>query len=210
MMTDRAIAAIIAIENRKTDPSKMTLAETKEEANLSILGPFVFTTDLLLLLRGEVVLDVEQLSDLFWGLALDHVGDGLATSVKEGLDVQKVGSEDDFEKHLLVNVHELLVPLIDVGSLLAGIVGLVVGENWVTLVMIAPFDNLAKNRLVDVRNWDGFLDISAILEHVLDEDRTFGDGTRNLDNDLVVGLKLDDLFGGHLGCLVYMWCSILE
>ena len=34
-----------------------------------------------LLLWGEVVHDVEQLTNLFWSLALDHVGDRLAADI---------------------------------------------------------------------------------------------------------------------------------
>jgi hypothetical protein len=37
-------------------------------------------------------LDVEGLADLLWGLALDHVGHGLAANVKEGLDIEVVCS----------------------------------------------------------------------------------------------------------------------
>jgi hypothetical protein len=36
----------------------------------------------------EVICDVECFSDLVGRLALDHVCDGLATGVKEGLDIQ--------------------------------------------------------------------------------------------------------------------------
>jgi hypothetical protein len=31
-----------------------------------------------------LVLDVEEFSDLFWGLSLDHVGNGLASDVAVG------------------------------------------------------------------------------------------------------------------------------
>lgn len=58
---------------------------------LAVLGPFVLATNLLLLLGGEVVGDVEGLSDLLGGLALDHVGDGLTANVEERLDVEIVG-----------------------------------------------------------------------------------------------------------------------
>jgi hypothetical protein len=58
---------------------------------LTVLGPLVLATDLLLLLGREVVLDVERLADLVGGLALDHVGDGLAADVQERLDVKVVG-----------------------------------------------------------------------------------------------------------------------
>jgi hypothetical protein len=63
----------------------------RQRHGLAVLSPFVLAADLLLLLRGEVVLDVERLADLVGGLALDHVGDGLAADVKEGLDVEVVG-----------------------------------------------------------------------------------------------------------------------
>lgn len=58
---------------------------------LAVLGPLVLAADLLLLLGGEVVLDVERLADLLGRLALDHVGDGFAADVEEGLDVEVVG-----------------------------------------------------------------------------------------------------------------------
>ena len=58
---------------------------------LAVLGPLVLAADLVLLLGSEVVLDVEGLSDLVGGLALDHDGNGLAADVEEGLDVKVVG-----------------------------------------------------------------------------------------------------------------------
>lgn len=58
---------------------------------LAILSPLILTTDLILLLGSEIILDVECLSDFFGRLALDHVGDGLAPDVKKGLDVKIVG-----------------------------------------------------------------------------------------------------------------------
>jgi len=57
-----------------------------------LLSPLILTADLILLFRREVVLDVEGLTDLLWGFALDHVGNSLAPNVKERLDVKVVGS----------------------------------------------------------------------------------------------------------------------
>jgi hypothetical protein len=62
---------------------------------LAILSPLVLATDLLFLLGGEVIGDVESLSDLLGRLALDHVCDGLAANVKEGLDVKIVGGLEE-------------------------------------------------------------------------------------------------------------------
>jgi len=37
-------------------------------------------------------LDVESLADLLWRLALDHVGDGLASHIEKRLDVEIIRS----------------------------------------------------------------------------------------------------------------------
>lgn len=57
-----------------------------------LLGPLVLTTNLIFLLGREVVLDIEGFTDLFGGLALNHVSDGLAADVEESFDVEVVGS----------------------------------------------------------------------------------------------------------------------
>ena len=64
----------------------------KPTGNLAVLSPLVLPADLLLLLRCEVVRDVERLADVLWRLALDHVGDRLAANVKKGLNIEVVGS----------------------------------------------------------------------------------------------------------------------
>lgn len=55
--------------------------------------------------------------------------------------------EDNLEEHFLVDLHELLIPLVDIGRLLA-IIGLVlVRGRGVVTVVLTPLDNLAKDRL---------------------------------------------------------------
>lgn len=136
---------------------------------LLLLSPLVLATNLVLLLGSEVILDVEGLANLFGRLALDHVGNSLAADVEKSFDIEVVGSlhssqlslrprqsatsfetyQDDLEKHLLVNLHELLVPLIDIRRLAAGVV-LVTGAGRVVLVVSTPFDDLLQDRLVDL------------------------------------------------------------
>jgi hypothetical protein len=58
---------------------------------LTIFGPLVLSADLFLLLRSEIVGDVEGFTDLLWRLALDHVGHGFAANIKKWLDVEVVG-----------------------------------------------------------------------------------------------------------------------
>lgn len=57
-----------------------------------LFSPLVLATNLVLLLRSEVILDVECLANLLGGLALDHVGDSLAADVQKSLDIKVVGS----------------------------------------------------------------------------------------------------------------------
>lgn len=120
------------------------------DQRLAVLSPLVLTADLVLLLRSEVVLNVEGFADLLGGLALDHVGDRLAANVEERLDVHVVGGEDDLEEHLLVDLHELLVPLFDVGGLLARVGVVVLGRGGVVLVLGAPLEDLLENVLGDL------------------------------------------------------------
>ena len=58
--------------------------------------------------------------------------------------------ENDLEEHLLVDLHEFLVPLIDIRSLLAGVGIVVVGRRRITLMVDTPLDNLVENGLVDL------------------------------------------------------------
>jgi hypothetical protein len=58
--------------------------------------------------------------------------------------------QNDLEKHLLVDLHELLVPLFDIAGL-ATVVVLVAGGGGVVLVVLAPLDDLAEDSLVDLR-----------------------------------------------------------
>ena len=57
-----------------------------------LFSPLVLATDLILLLRCKVVLDVESLPNLLWRLALDHVGNSLTSNVEKCLDVKIVRS----------------------------------------------------------------------------------------------------------------------
>jgi hypothetical protein len=119
--------------------------------HLAVLGPLVLAADLVLFLGSEVVLDVEGFADLLGRLALDHVRDGLAADVEERLDIHVVGGKDDFEEHLLVNLHEFLVPLLDIRGLLAGVGIVVLGGRRVVLVLGAPLEDLLEDVLRDLK-----------------------------------------------------------
>jgi len=106
------------------------------------------------------------------------------------MQISNMTYQDDLEKHLLVDLHELLIPLVDVRGLAAGVV-IVTSAGRVAFVVGAPFNHLAQNCLVDlhhgnqyyrncrrgiwkthVGNGNSFVRLAQVFEHVLDEDRT--------------------------------------
>ena len=52
--------------------------------------------------------------------------------------------KDDFKQHLLIDLHELLVPVIDVGGFFISRL-ILLFFNWIVFVMISPFKNLDVN-----------------------------------------------------------------
>jgi len=58
--------------------------------------------------------------------------------------------KDDLEQHLLVHLHELLIPLIDIGGLLSRVGVVVVGSDGVGTVVGAPLNDLVENSLIDL------------------------------------------------------------
>lgn len=58
--------------------------------------------------------------------------------------------ENNLEEHFLIDLHEFLVPLIDIRSLLAGVGIVIIGRRRITLVVDTPLDNLVENGLVDL------------------------------------------------------------
>lgn len=92
-------------------------------------------------------------------------------------EVGAVAYKNDLKEHLLVDLHELLIPLIDVGSLLARVGVIITCGRRVGLVMLAPLDDLLENSLIDVGDGDRFVGnlISDIFDHILDEERALSD-----------------------------------
>lgn len=58
----------------------------------SLKCPLILTSDFLLFLRCEVILDVESLANFLWSFAFDHVSDCLTCQVQKILDVEIVCS----------------------------------------------------------------------------------------------------------------------
>jgi hypothetical protein len=75
-----------------------------------LLQPRILLHDLLLLLRGERLLDAKGLSNFVWGLPLDHVRHRLASEVQKRFDVKVVCGQDEIKESGLVNLAEFGVP----------------------------------------------------------------------------------------------------
>jgi len=157
----------------------LELIQVQKFIPLLLLTPLILLPDLVLLRLGEVIPDVEGPSDLFRGLALDHVGHSLAGDIQEALDVQVVGSQDQVEENCLLHAEEILVPLGDViRSSLTGI--LIIGERGVILVLLRPLDDQLQDLTTHI--WQGDLLLfpllrvhAQVLQHGLDGGGHLGD-----------------------------------
>lgn len=77
--------------NRKLNACSASTCTNQQRHCVPLLEcPLILPPDFLLLLRGEVIFDVECLANLLGGLALDHVSYGLAGQIQQILDVQIV------------------------------------------------------------------------------------------------------------------------
>ena len=76
---------------------------------LLLLALLVLLSHLLLLTWGKDIFDVECLPDLLRCLSLDHVGHSLACDVKEPLDIEVVGCQDELKESALVNLAKKFV-----------------------------------------------------------------------------------------------------
>lgn len=74
--TTNPVVLLYISPSLKSDP----LVSFMKKGNPShlIKCPLVLTANFLLFLRSEVILDIEQLPDLFWSLAFYHIGYSLA------------------------------------------------------------------------------------------------------------------------------------
>jgi len=118
------------------------------------LGPLVLRADGLLLLGGQIVVNVERLANLLGGLAL-HKARYLGTAqFQQRLDVQVVCRANQIKQLLLDHVNEIRIPLFDhfahVGRLerhlniLRGVVDVILHVHY----------NLVQDRALDVHHWD--------------------------------------------------------
>ena len=180
-------------------------AINRRRQHLHLVAPVVLLGDLLLLLGGEVILNVEQGADLLGILALQHRSDAGAGEVEEVLDVEEVGGHDDVNEGLVlllvvildkVGEQEGLVPCGD-DVVDAGLEGLLDGLGAVVVVVLNVLENIAEGAAGDVGDGDNRLAVGLVLEEVLDEAGHASGlaGDEELDGlGVVVGLK-DNILG---------------
>ena len=90
----------------KSKTSWSTLLSTRQCKNC--IHAFIYENSLSFIGLFQVVLDVEGPPDLLRALVPHHVGHLAAGDVQQPLDVQVVGSQDQIEQGLLVNLKKEL------------------------------------------------------------------------------------------------------
>lgn len=75
---------------------------------------------------------------------------GLVTDLSDGQAGRRGAYKNNLKQHLLVHLHELLVPFVDVGGLLAAVGVVFAGGHGVALVVFAPFQDFAKDYFADL------------------------------------------------------------
>lgn len=162
---------------------------------------------MLFLFRRKVVLDVERLADFLGGLTLDHISNRLATKIQQGLDVQKVGSENEAKERLLGKLaDELGIPRRNVIGTTFGLFVRFGGDSWVIFVIFAVFDDTFESCRIDVGQGDRTLGTGKIFDHVLQGHRLFGDRECYGIDLMVAGFEL---YGGHV-LLLCCYCYTLS
>lgn len=182
---------LTAAPRHSTKPRFLPCWLFASQSQPSLEGPLVLPPNFLLLLRCEVVDDVEGLADLLRSLALDHVGDRLTGQVEEPLDLQVVRSQDEVEEDRLVDFDEVLVEGLEVhlvgldGGGGGGGVGGGGGCVPVQDVLLAVVDDLDEDIGADVGERDDVVG-AAVIHQVLDGLRRHGH--RHIHHEhLVVG-----------------------
>ena len=134
----------------------------------ALLAPRVLALHLLLLLGREVVLNVKELTDLLHSLAFDQGGDLGARKLKQRLDVKVVGSHDDLEKHLLVDIDVISVPLLDNLGEVSGAERLLNLWRRVLDHALHEDEHLLHNWLVHLGNGDVIV-CATVLDQAVDQ-----------------------------------------
>lgn len=163
------------------------------------LNPTVLTLDLLFLIRGEVVLDVEHRPDLLGSLSPNHESNRLARQVKQRFVVQEVGGQNEFEKLVLWNLHKVGVPPSD--FLTALLLHLLFRKRRVILVVLAVFNDLVKDRSRHVTERQAFVTLlkAVIVNHGGDGLVHLGNSIRHIAVLVITRLQLYGFrfIGGH-------------
>jgi hypothetical protein len=82
---------------------------------------------------------------------------------------QKIPYQNDLKEHLLVHLHELLVPFFNLGGSLARVRIIVLCLDGISAVMLAPLNDLTEDRLVDLGREVSFCPIRATREPFYDK-----------------------------------------
>ena len=154
---------------------------TKVSCSEGFLCPTILFHYLSFFLGREVIFNVEELSDLLYALAFDEGGNLGAREFQERLNVKIVGRHHDLEKHLLVHIDVICVPLVDdlrhvrAAQWFLDLGGLIFSH------VLAEDDDLLHDRFIDLRDWNLIFG-AAVFDQAINEHGLLGRLDVDLDN----------------------------
>jgi len=175
------------------DPTCCT-AQSDVLSNLRLLGPLVLGDDGSLLLRREIIHNVESLADLLRRLALNHRGDLGAGEIQQRLDIHVVRRQDELEQQLLVNINELSIPLAHHLGHVGALQGLFNVLRGVLSVVTHVLDDLLQDGGLHVEQRD-VIGILVTLGHGLDQLAHHTDLLGHLEDLTLLRLQAENLVG---------------
>ena len=100
---------MMKVKSRREEKTERVI----NEEFLSLLAPLILFSNLCFLCGGEIIDNVEMLSDFFRSLPFDHAGDCGTGEVKKWFDIHVVGGQDELKKDFLINSSECCIPLLN-------------------------------------------------------------------------------------------------
>lgn len=110
-----------------------------------LFDPRILVLDLRILFGGKLGRDIEHVPKLRSRLALDENTHRQARQVQERLDIHKVGGGDQIKQHILFNLDEIRIPLLDQVFEFGRLEGSLDRSHGFFLVVLAKLNHLLQD-----------------------------------------------------------------
>ncbi len=153
--------------NRKVTLKDILINLSKIFTSKRFLSPLILLHNLRLLLRREIILNVEELPYLRDRSILDEWCNLSTWQLQQWLNVQVIGCQDHLKEHLLIQVDKLSIPWWGHIIQVVGSEWLLNLRGWIGIYVLAELDNLLQDGALDVREGDLLID-AWIIDHAFD------------------------------------------